>query len=105
MIALAGMFFVSYLLHFPLDRYRMPTLLAPLIVGFLFQALPNSSVFTGLLGTESFNVLSMLGIIFLLLTVGAQLDLKQILGLGRPILVISVLNMGFSTMLGYIVLT
>lgn len=105
MIALAGMFFASYLLHFPLDRYRMPTLLAPLLVGFLFQLLPNAPVFTGLLDTEGFSLLSMLGIVFLLLTVGAQLDLKGILGLGRPILLISVLNMGFSTVFGYVVLT
>jgi len=105
MVALAGMFFASYILHFPLDRYRMPTLLAPLLVGFLFQLLPNSVVWTGLPGTEGFTVLSTLGIMFLLLTVGVQLEPKAILSLGRPILLISVLNMGFSTLLGYVVLT
>jgi Kef-type K+ transport system membrane component KefB len=105
MVALAGMFFASYLLHFPLDRYRMPTLLAPLLVGFLFQLLPNAATFTGLTGTEGFSLLSTLGIVFLLLTVGAQLDLKAILSLGKPILIISILNMGISTALGYVVLT
>jgi Kef-type K+ transport system membrane component KefB len=105
MVALAGMFFASYILHFPLDRYRMPTLLAPLLVGFLFQILPNSGVWTRLPGTESFAVLSTLGIMFLLLTVGVQLEPKAIMSLGRPILLISALNMGFSTLLGYIVLT
>ncbi len=105
MVALAGMFFASYILHFPLDRYRMPTLLAPLLVGFLFQLLPNSGVWTGLPGTEGFTVLSTLGIMFLLLTVGVQLEPKAIMSLGRPILLISVLNMGFSTLLGYVVLT
>lgn len=105
MIALAGMFFASYLLHFPLDRYRMPTLLAPLLIGFAFQLLPNAPVFTGLLETEGFNLLSLLGIVFLLLTVGAQLDLKAVLSLGRYILLISVLNMGLSTLFGYLVLT
>jgi len=105
MAALAGMFLASYLLHFPLDRYRMPTLLAPLIVGFLFQLLPNATAYTGLVNTEGFDLLSTLGIIFLLLTVGAQLDLKAILSLGKPILVISLLNMGLSTLLGYVVFT
>lgn len=105
MIALAGMFFTSYLLHFPLDRYRMPTLLAPLMVGFAFQLLPNAPIFTDLLETEGFNLLSLLGIVFLLVTVGAQLDLKAILGLGRHILLISVLNVGLSTLFGYLVLT
>ncbi len=105
MIALAGMFFTSYVLHFPLDRYRMPTLLAPLLVGFLFQLLPYSSVFTGLPKTEGFSLLSTLGIIFLLLTIGVQLDLKAVVSLGGPILLISVLNMVLSTGFGYIVLT
>ncbi len=105
MIALAGMFFASYLLHFPLDRYRMPTLLAPLIVGFLFQLLPNAGAFTGLPGTEGFAILSTLGIMFLLLTVGAQLEPKAIMSLGRPILLMSALNMGLSTLFGYTVLT
>ncbi len=104
MIALAGMFFASYLLHFPLDRYRMPTLLAPLLVGFAFQLLPNPGVWTGLPSTESFTMLSTLGIVFLLLTVGSQLDPRAIMSLGRPILLISVLNMGLSTLLGYVVL-
>jgi Kef-type K+ transport system membrane component KefB len=74
-------------------------------VGFLFQILPNSGVWTRLPGTESFAVLSTLGIMFLLLTVGVQLEPKAIMSLGRPILLISALNMGFSTLLGYIVLT
>jgi monovalent cation:H+ antiporter-2, CPA2 family len=105
MVALAGMFFVSYLLHFSLDRYRMPTLIAPLLVGFLFQLLPGQGIWTGLPDTESFMILSTLGIMFLLLTVGMQLDLKAIISLGRPIILISVLNMGLSTGLGFVVLT
>jgi CPA2 family monovalent cation:H+ antiporter-2 len=105
LIALAVMFFASYFLHFPLDRYRIPTLLAPLIVGFLFQLLPNASTWTTLPNTEGFDLLSTLGIMLILLTIGIQLDIKAILSLGGPILLISILNMGFSTAFGYVVLS
>jgi CPA2 family monovalent cation:H+ antiporter-2 len=99
------MFLASYVLHFPLDRYRMPTLLAPLFVGFALQLLPSSSSVLYMVDTGQFNTLSQLGIVFLLLTVGVQLDVKALLGLGRHIALLSVLNLGLSTLFGYVVLT
>jgi Kef-type K+ transport system membrane component KefB len=104
-ILLAWMFLASYALHFPLDKYRMPTLLAPLFVGFAFQLLPGASSYIYMVDTEQFGVLSQLGIVFLLLTVGVQLDVKALLSLGRHIALLSVLNLGLSTILGYMVLT
>jgi Kef-type K+ transport system membrane component KefB len=103
-ILLAGMFLASYLLHFPLAKYRMPTLLAPLFVGFVFQLLPGVSSYINVANTEQFGALSQMGVIFLLLTVGVQLDVKTLLSLGRHIVLLSVLNLGLSTILGYIVL-
>jgi Kef-type K+ transport system membrane component KefB len=99
------MFLASYVLHFPLGKYRMPTLLAPLFVGFAFQLLPGASSYIYMVDTEQFGVLSQLGVVFLLLTVGVQLDMKVLLDLGRHIALLSLLNLGLSTILGYVVLT
>jgi len=81
---LASMLFASYLLHFGLNKLRMPHLLAPLLVGFIFQLLPISSLSNVIFG-EAFYILAQLGIIFLLFLVGLQLNVKQLRSLSVEI--------------------
>ncbi len=100
---LALMLFASYLLHFGLDKLRMPHLLAPLLVGFIFQLLPLSSL-TNVASGEAFYVLAQLGIMFLLLIVGLQLNVKQLRSLSVEITMLAILNLAFSSILGFYVL-
>jgi len=102
---LALMLFISYILHFGLDRLRMPSLLAPLLVGFAFQLLPFSSSFTDVASEDGFYLLTQLGIVFLLFLVGLRLDAKELKSLSTHIATLAILNIGFSTIFGFLILS
>jgi len=102
--SLALMLFVSYLLHFGLDRLRMPSLLAPLLVGFAFAFIQFLTPFTSMASGEAFYILSQLGIVFLLFLVGLQLNMKELRSLSAWIATLSILNLGLSSILGLLVL-
>ncbi|MBS7619358.1 cation:proton antiporter [Candidatus Bathyarchaeota archaeon] len=101
-LMLSLMLLASYLLHFILDKLRMPSLLAPLLAGFFFKLIP--SPFMNIALGEGFYILSQLGITFLLFLVGLQLDLRELRSLSSQIAVISVSNIIISMFLGSIVL-
>ncbi len=101
---LALMLFISYLMHFGLDKLRMPHLLAPLLVGFIIQLLPFSSSLTSVVLGEAFYSLAQLGIVFLLFLIGFQLNVKQLRSLSVEIVALSILNLAFSSILGFYVL-
>ena len=82
----------------------MPHLLAPLLVGFAFQLLPISSSLTTVVSGKAFYVLAQLGIVFLLFLVGLQLDTKQLRRLSLEIVALSILNLTFSSILGFYIL-
>lgn len=100
---LALMLFVSYLLHFGLDKFRIPHLLAPLLVGFILQLLPLSSL-TNVASGAAFSVLAQFGIMFLLFLVGFQLNAKLLRSLSVEIALLAILNLAFSSILGLCVL-
>lgn len=56
LLLLSSMFLASYLLHFILDKLRMPSLLGPLLVGFFFKLIPLSIMDVAL--GEAFYILS-----------------------------------------------
>jgi len=105
LILLALMLFISYLLHFGLDRLRMPSLLAPLLVGFIFQSVPFLSPFTGVASGEAYYLLAQLGIVFLLFLVGLRLDVKKLRSLSTYIAMLSIFNLAFSSILGFLILS
>lgn len=105
LLLLASMLLASYALHFILDKFRMPSLLAPLLVGFILNMIPHPQSFTSVASGESFHILSQLGIIFLLFLVGLQLEVKDLKGLSAHIATISALNLGISAILGSIILS
>jgi len=82
----------------------MPHLLAPLLVGFILQLLPFSSALTNVVFGEAFYALAQLGIVFLLFLVGFQLNTKQLRSLSAEIALLSILNLAFSSILGFYVL-
>ncbi len=104
LVLLASMLLMSYLLRFGLERLRMPSLLAPLFVGFLFQIFPLTTFFTKMISEEPYNFLIQLGIIFLLFLVGLRLNVKELRKLSLHIIILSVLNLAFSTLLGFLIL-
>ncbi|MFH0748519.1 MAG: cation:proton antiporter [Candidatus Bathyarchaeota archaeon] len=99
-IILSLMFFASYLLHLVFNRLRIPGLLAPFIVGLLFQGflpltpLPSSDY------SEIIPIFSDLGIIFLLFLIGVNIESHQLLGLSKSIIALAALNLGLSSILG-----
>lgn len=94
----------SFILNLGLERMRMPSLLAPLLIGILFQLFLSSSGLAGSAYGETFHILSQLGIIFLLFVVGLRLELDTLKALTNHIALLSILNLGFSTFLGFLVL-
>ena len=101
---LASMLFASYILRFGLEKLRMPSLLAPLFIGFLFQIFPLTTSFTNIVYEESFDFLVQLGIIFLLFLVGLRLDVSELRGLSLHLIMLAILNLVFSTLLGFLIL-
>jgi len=99
---LALMLFLSYLMHFGLDKLRMPHLLAPLLIGFVFQLFPSS--LTNVVFGEAFSVLAELGIVFLLFLIGFQLNAEKLRSLSGEIAALTILNLAFSSILGFYVL-
>ena len=105
LILLAFMLLASYLFNLFLGRLRTPSLLAPFVVGLVFQAIPFLSPFTSLATGEIYYFLAQLGIIFLLFLVGLQLNVKELRSLSKHIVVLSILNIVFSSFLGFFVLS
>ncbi len=91
-------------MRFPLDRLRMPHLLAPLFVGFVFQLLPFASSLRNVVMGEAFHLLAQLGITFLLFFIGLQLDTEKLRSLSGEIAALSILNLAFSSVLGCLIL-
>jgi Ca2+-transporting ATPase len=82
----------------------MPSLLAPLIVGFTFQLIPFLQTFKDIASGETYCFLSQLGIIFLLFLVGLRLNIGELRRLSIHIIALSILNLAFSTLLGFLIL-
>lgn len=101
---ISGLLLASFTLNLGLERIKMPGLLAPLIIGILFQLFLSSSWLAGVAYGETFHILSQLGIIFLLFLVGLRLELDTLKALTNHIALLSILNLGFSTVLGFLVL-
>ncbi len=104
LMLLALMLFISYLLHHGLDKLRMPNLLAPLLVGLVFQSIPQLSPLTSVASGEAYYFLAQLGIILLLFLVGFQLDIEKLRSLSKYIAILSVSNLAFSSILGFLIL-
>ncbi len=101
---ISGLLLASFILSLGLERMRMPSLLAPLLIGVLFQMQFSSSWLAEAASGEAFHTMAQLGIIFLLFLVGLRLELHTLKGLTYHIALLSVLNLGFSTLLGLLVL-
>lgn len=101
---ISSLLLVSFTFNLGLERLKMPSLLAPLLTGVLFQLfLPSPELAEAAYG-EAFHILSQLGIIFLLFLVGLRLEPDTLRALTNHIVLLSILNLGFSTFLGFLVL-
>lgn len=101
---ISGLLLASFILSLGLERMRMPSLLAPLLIGVLFKMQFSSPWLDEAASGEAFHTMAQLGIIFLLFLVGLRLELDTLKGLTYHIALLSALNLGFSTLLGLIVL-
>jgi len=104
LLVLACILLGSYLLHFLLDRLRIPNLLAPLLIGLVSQLLPYQDVVGGAVASNIFHELGQLGVMLLLFVVGLQIDTGKLRELSGNIVALTVLNLGISSILGSLVL-
>lgn len=92
LLALGAAFSLSYLLAGCFARFRIPGILAALVVAIAIQ---HTWLGALLLATEFQSVLaflSQLGVLFLLFFIGLQIDIGDMLALGRDILWLTVLK-------------
>jgi Kef-type K+ transport system membrane component KefB len=101
---ISAILLASFILNLGLERLRMPSLLSPLLIGILFRSLFSSPGLVESASGGAFGLLAQLGIIFLLFLVGARLEFDVLRRLTYHIALLSVLNMGLSTILGSIIL-
>lgn len=103
-ILLASMFFMSYLLHLVFHRVRIPGLLAPFLVGLIFQGLLPLIPFPSLEPSQIVPVFSDLGIVFLLFLIGVNLESQQLRSLSKSIIALAILNLGLSSLIGALII-
>lgn len=103
-ILLSTMFFTSYLLHLVFRRMQIPGLLSPFLVGLAFQGLLPLVPLPSLEHSQILPLFSDLGIIFLLFLIGINIEGKQLRKLSKSIIALAILNLGFSSILGGLVL-
>lgn len=101
---LALMFLISYLLHFLLDKFHMPSLLAPLIAGMILRVTPYTSGFGFLASSDEYTFLSNLGIMLLIFLVGVRIDVDEFKKQSLNMISIAFLNILFSTLIGAFVI-
>ena len=99
------MFFLSYVMRFGLGKLRLPHLLAPLFIGLVFQMFPLLSPLVDVILGDVFHFLAQLGIIFLLFLIGFQLNIGRLISLSKEIVALSLLNLAFSSLLGFYILS
>jgi len=104
MVLLVFMFGASYLLHFLLDRFHLPSLLAPLLVGLMFRFIPQASWVGIYASSDELGVLSRLGIMLLIFLVGVRIDVDEFKRQSLNMISIAILNILFSTLIGMFVL-
>ncbi len=83
----------------------MPNLLAPLLVGLAFQLLPFQETIGIAASSDLFQGLAELGVILLLFVVGLQIEPADLKKLSNHIVALTVLNLGFCSIMGFFVLT
>ena len=74
------------------------------MVGFAFQLIPFLQTFKDIASGEAYGFLSQLGIILLLFLVGFRLNMGELRRLSIHIIALSILNLAFSTILGFFTL-
>ena len=104
LLVLACILLGSYLLHFLLDRLRIPNLLAPLLIGLVSQLLPYQEAVDAAVASNIFHELGQLGVMLLLFVVGLQIETGKLRELSGNIVALTVLNLGISSILGSLVL-
>jgi Kef-type K+ transport system membrane component KefB len=104
MFLLVFMFGASYLLHFLLDRFHLPSLLAPLLVGLVFRLIPQFSWVGIYASSGELGFLSSLGIMLLIFLVGVRVDVNEFKRQSLNMVSIAILNILFSTLIGMLVL-
>lgn len=90
---------LSSLIGIILIRFKLPLIIAYLLTGVVVAAFP----FFDISHSPILEFLPEIGISFLLLLIGMELDLGEIKALGRPIIVSSVGQVIISTISGYVI--
>ena len=92
LLLLALLFALTYFLAGVLERLKIPGILAALFVAMGTHYTPIAPLLTGGINGKVFTVLADLGVLFLLLFIGLQIDMGAMRRQGRDITLATVLN-------------
>ena len=100
LLYLAFFFALSYLLAGILEKIRIPGILGALFIAMATHYTPVGRRLLSSEIYEPFSFLAQLGVLFLLFFIGLQIDLKEMRGLSRDIVWLTVLNTSVPFLLG-----
>lgn len=104
LLLLAALFLLTYGLGAILSRYRIPVILAAMLVAMAAHYTPVAALITQGSVSTAFDFLAQLGVLFLLFYIGLQIDLEEMRGLSKDILWATILNTSIPFLLGVIVI-
>jgi len=103
-LLLAVLLSASYLLRFLYERFSLPSLLVPLLLGLFLASSPLGGYVGRVASGEPFRLLSELGVMFLLFKIGLQLDVEELKRSRGPVALFTVLNILITSTLGAVVI-
>ncbi len=104
LLYLALFFALSYLLAGMLERIRIPGILGALFIAMAAHYTPVGEHLMSSGLYEPFSFLAQLGVLFLLFFIGLQIDLREMRGLSRDIIWLTVLNTAVPFLFGVAVM-
>jgi Ca2+-transporting ATPase len=104
LLLLAALFLLTYALGSVLSRFRIPVILAAMLVAMAAHYTPVGAIVTHGSAGHAFGFLAQLGVMFLLFYIGLQIDLKEMRDLSKDIVWATFLNTSIPFILGVIVI-
>lgn len=104
LLLLATLFGLTFTLGGVLEKFRIPGILGALLIAMIAHYTPLGTALTHPPLRDAFNFLAQLGVLFLLLFIGLQIDLQMMKRLSHDIIWLTVLNTAVPFLLGGLVM-
>ena len=104
LLLLAALFGLTFALGGLLEKLRIPTIVAALLVAMAAHYTPLGTYLAQPQISDTFSFLAQLGVLFLLFFIGLQIDLKEMRSLSGDIIWATILNTSIPFILGMIIM-